>query len=258
MTDHLPVLDGPHAALALSLVVRRDEHTSGLSIRRRTAEVVVADASRVAVHISTDADDIATGRTVSWREAHMVAVDESSKTASQVPADRIRAVRQGAALRWPGPSARTSTRLGAAAVRTLARRRGSVADDPVTVVDSYIQLFKNQQRFTVFPRLFGPNFTHHFDFPGRGPGLDSFMSVGRDLLGAFTELHVDVLDLFGQGGLVVESNVVNARHTGTFAGVPATGRAVTWTEIHFYRVVDGRIVENWPTVDVEHLIGRLR
>lgn len=258
MTHEPLASDAPYDDLVRSLVDRRDEHTSGLAIRRRTAEVTLADALRVAVHISTDADDIATGRNISWREAHVATVDAPSRVASQVPVQRIRAERQGAALRWPGPSARRSTRLGATAVRTLARLTGSMSADPVTVVDRYVEMFKNQQQFSVFPRLFAAGFTHHFDFPGRGPGLDSFMSVGRDLLEAFTELHVDVLDLFGQGELVVESNVVQARHTGPFAGVPASGRAVTWTEIHFYRVVDGRIVENWPTVDVEHLIGELR
>ncbi len=81
--------------------------------------------------------------------------------------------------------------------------------------------------------------------------------MGRDLLGSFSELHVTVDDLLGHDDLVVESNTVRAVHSGAFAGVAATGRPVTWTEIHSYRVVAGRIAENWPTVDVERLVGSL-
>lgn len=47
-----------------------------------------------------------------------------------------------------------------------------------------MEKFKNQSRFVVFPTLFAPGFRDPFDFPGRGPGFESFMSVGRDLLGS--------------------------------------------------------------------------
>jgi predicted ester cyclase len=36
---------------------------------------------------------------------------------------------------------------------------------------------------------------------------------------------------------------------GNFAGMPATGRKATWTEIHVSRVRDGKVVEHWGVVD---------
>ena len=36
--------------------------------------------------------------------------------------------------------------------------------------------------------------------------------------------------------------------TGAFAGMPATGKRATWTEIHIGRVADGRVVEHWGLV----------
>ncbi|GEM_PF-606772 len=242
-----------------TLIDERGEHTRGLTILRRAADVALTAGSRGAVRLNTDARVEETGLELRWSEAYVVdtAGGALSVVKAQIPADRIAALRAGRPLRWPAPSARPSTRAIAGVIAQLARTGGPAAAEPVDVVARYIEEFKNQSRFTVFPKLFGPDFRHHFDFPGRGPGFESFMSVGRDLLGSFKELHVTVDDLFGEGELVVESNTVHAVHRGDFAGVAGTGRPVTWTEIHFYRVVAGRIVENWPTVDVERLVGSL-
>lgn len=194
-----------------------------------------------------------------WKEAYVLdtAGGATSVQSAQIHDGRVAAIRAGQPLLWPAPSVRPSTRLAAGAVRLLARTGGPAAATPVDVVARYVEQFKNQSRFAVFPALFAPGFRHHFDFPGRGPGFESFMSVGRDLLGSFSDVHVTVDDLFGQDELVVESNTVRAVLSRSFARVAATGRPVTWTEIHFYRVVDGRIVENWPHVDVERLVRSL-
>lgn len=247
------------SAAISALVDEGGEHTRGLTIRRRAADVVVTAGATVAVRLTTQARDDATGRDLRWSEAYVVDTARATRTvkATQIPVDRIAALRVGRPLRWPAPSARRSTRAVAGLIRQLARTGGPAAAEPVDVVARYVEEFKNQSRFGVFPQLFAPGFRHHFDFPGRGPGFESFMSVGRDLLGAFKDLHVTVDDLFAQGELVVESNTVHAVHRGAFAGVAGTGRPVTWTEIHLYRVVNGRIVENWPTVDVERLVGNL-
>ena len=36
---------------------------------------------------------------------------------------------------------------------------------------------------------------------------------------------------------------------GEFAGMPATGKHATWTEIHIGRVVNGRLTEHWGVID---------
>lgn len=40
-----------------------------------------------------------------------------------------------------------------------------------------------------------------------------------------------------------------AIHTGNLLGVPATGRRVRWDAPDLYRVVDGKIVEEWAGDD---------
>ncbi len=60
------------------------------------------------------------------------------------------------------------------------------------------------------------------------------------------------------GDLVVERSNVRATHTGTFQGVPPTGKQVTWTENYIYRVSQGKVVEMWSCGDllgIMHQIG---
>ena len=39
-------------------------------------------------------------------------------------------------------------------------------------------------------------------------------------------------------------------HQAEFLGIPATGKSATWTEIQFFRLQDGKVVEHWVDVDL--------
>ena len=38
-------------------------------------------------------------------------------------------------------------------------------------------------------------------------------------------------------------------HTGEFMGIPATGKRVSFTEIHIVRIANGKAVEHWGNQD---------
>ena len=46
-------------------------------------------------------------------------------------------------------------------------------------------------------------------------------------------------------------------HSGTFMGIPATGKRVTIKYMDFWKVVDGKIVENWVSVDFADVCTQL-
>jgi predicted ester cyclase len=50
---------------------------------------------------------------------------------------------------------------------------------------------------------------------------------------------------------------VTATSTGDFLGVQPTGKPVEWTEIHFFRIVDGRIAEHWANFDQLGILTQL-
>jgi predicted ester cyclase len=49
----------------------------------------------------------------------------------------------------------------------------------------------------------------------------------------------------------------HAIHSGTFMGIPATGKRVEIRYMDFWKVVDGKIVDNWVMVDFPHVLAQL-
>jgi predicted ester cyclase len=133
----------------------------------------------------------------------------------------------------------------------------SVTSD-TELVRTYVNRFKNQQKFAVFPRAFSRRFNHGFGYQGDPGGWASWVATGRTFLFGFPDVKVELQDLFEVEGLVVEHNLATGTHLGRFRNVEATGRVVTWREVHIYRCVDRRIVRNWPTVDVQGILQSLK
>jgi predicted ester cyclase len=48
-----------------------------------------------------------------------------------------------------------------------------------------------------------------------------------------------------------------ATHRGEFMGIPATGKRVEIRYMDFWKVVDGKIVDNWVMVDFPHVMAQL-
>ena len=74
---------------------------------------------------------------------------------------------------------------------------------------------------------------------------------------AFTgyEGHREVLAVDEENGLVTMHGYANCVHTGTFLGVPATGRTVRGSYMDIWRFQDGLLAENWVAFD---MVGLLR
>jgi predicted ester cyclase len=80
----------------------------------------------------------------------------------------------------------------------------------------------------------------------------------RDVEAAFPEYELI------PEGIVAERDVVAVRgqfkgvHRGTFAGIPATGRAVSAGLMIFYRLEGERIAEHWMQFDGASLVAQLQ
>lgn len=48
-----------------------------------------------------------------------------------------------------------------------------------------------------------------------------------------------------------------AVHSGTFMGIPPTGKRVEIRYMDFWRVKDGKIIDNWVMVDFPHVLAQL-
>ncbi|MGN1367459.1 MAG: ester cyclase [Aristaeellaceae bacterium] len=73
----------------------------------------------------------------------------------------------------------------------------------------------------------------------------------------FSDLTVQVLDIFGEKDMVATRVLFEGIHTGTCMGIPATGKRIQFEALEHFRVVDEKIVESWgywPDQEIERML----
>jgi steroid delta-isomerase-like uncharacterized protein len=66
---------------------------------------------------------------------------------------------------------------------------------------------------------------------------------------AFPDLRVTIDKIVAEGDLVAVRLIAEGTNTGSGNGLPATGKRVRTSGTTFFRIVDGKIVEEWATFD---------
>jgi hypothetical protein len=133
---------------------------------------------------------------------------------------------------------------------SLARGGKDMSDKNKIIVERYENEFKNKANYAIVDELFAP------DYKGWGLGpapinRDMLKALGQQVGGAFGDPTVKVTleDVLAAGDRVITRVSASGVHKGAFQGVPATNRPVKWSEIHIYRIKDGRIAESWSEVN---------
>ncbi len=97
---------------------------------------------------------------------------------------------------------------------------------------------------------------------GESPSLPTLDAAGfMDELSGFSSGFADgrftVDDVYLADDVITVRGTITGRHTGTFYGIPATGRDITFGAIAVHRVKDGVIVESWQMADRATLMEKL-
>jgi predicted ester cyclase len=124
------------------------------------------------------------------------------------------------------------------------------------VVREFTRVFKNEHNVDGITHLFHKDFTHHFRMP-LAAGLEGFQQVGRMMNGAFPDVVVTEEDLIAGGDEVVERSSAVATHKGSLMGEKPTAQRIHWTEIHIYRLQDGKIREHWVEMAMMELLQQI-
>ena len=121
----------------------------------------------------------------------------------------------------------------------------------------FVEEFKNNANHDIVDELFTTDFVHHLKDPGLPPGREGIKLLGQSIMAGFPDVQSTVEDLLADGNNVIERTTARATHTGEFNGIPATGKQVTWTEIHIYHLQGGKIKELWSEIDLLGLLVQL-
>lgn len=124
------------------------------------------------------------------------------------------------------------------------------------LIREHTRVFKNEHNVDGIDRLFAVDFRHHFAPPVR-PGIAGFKDIGRMMNAAFPDVVVREEDLIVTVDKVVERSSAVATHRGDFMGIAPTNKRIDWSEIHIYRIADGRIVEHWVEFALHRILQQL-
>ena len=114
-------------------------------------------------------------------------------------------------------------------------------------IREFTRIFKNEHNVEGVSHLFDPHFVHHFR-EALPAGFEGLRQVGIMMNSAFPDVVVTERDLIASGDKVVERSSAAATHKGPLMGVLPTNKRVEWSEIHIYRLKDGKIAEHWAEI----------
>jgi len=114
----------------------------------------------------------------------------------------------------------------------------------------------NQKRLDRIDELVSPDFVEHGSPPIEG--REGFRAFVRGLLEALPDFHFAVDDWLVDGDRVAARCSATGTHQGELFGFAPTGKRVSWTAIHIWRVVDGQLAERWSEADLLGIVEQLK
>jgi steroid delta-isomerase-like uncharacterized protein len=120
----------------------------------------------------------------------------------------------------------------------------------------YNEVF-NERRVDLVDRLAVEDYVEHDPFPGHRDGRADLRARVDLILAAMNPLRFEVQDLIAEGDRVVVRWVQQGTQSGTFMGLPPTGRQFTFAGIDIHRLRDGLMAEHWHVVDLFGLLQQL-
>jgi predicted SnoaL-like aldol condensation-catalyzing enzyme len=115
----------------------------------------------------------------------------------------------------------------------------------------------NKRNVNIIDELHAPDYVGHYaGIPGPIRGREALKHVFATYLAAFENQWTPEF-LIAEGDLVVVHDTGRIKHTGTFQGIPPTGKETTVTSTDIYRIVDGKIAEQWFEADFTGMMQQL-
>jgi steroid delta-isomerase-like uncharacterized protein len=126
------------------------------------------------------------------------------------------------------------------------------------VVRRFLDQVVNAGRLDLIDQLWAADLAWYGGSLGEIHGIDAFRTMlSADAAVAFTGMHLTAHEVIGQGEKVVVRFTNSGTHTGTFRGIPATGKHAAWLGIGIYTVRNGKIAEAWFAEDILGMLQQL-
>lgn len=123
--------------------------------------------------------------------------------------------------------------------------KGQSTEDNKKVILHYLLEIINDRKLDLLGEVFPEKFIRH----DLNDSTDHWMTVAdqkkrlSDLFDAFPDIHYTVGDIIAEGDKVVVRAVLQGTQKNTFMKIESSGNRVNLSEIIFYRLENGKIIE---------------
>jgi len=93
--------------------------------------------------------------------------------------------------------------------------------------------------------------------PGIPTGMEGAKAAHQIMLAGFPDYQTTIDDLFAEGDKVAARITMSGTNTGSFLGIPPTGKQVSFTGMYIARIENSKIVEHWGEEDGISLLQQL-
>ena len=125
------------------------------------------------------------------------------------------------------------------------------------VVRRYYEEVLNGRDPGVLDQLAVSDYDEHSPFPGQPNGIEGLKARAGALLAAFNPYVFTLHEVVAEGDTVVVRWNNTATHSGSFMGIPPSGRVLTISGIDVHRLRDGRMAEHWHVVEELQMLQQL-
>ncbi|MDR6805995.1 putative ester cyclase [Dyadobacter sp. BE34] len=110
-----------------------------------------------------------------------------------------------------------------------------------------------------FKELMDEQFVNRSAPEGMNNGPDGMIYFFNEILRpGMPDVHVTIHQQVAEADLVTTRKTIGGTHTGTFLGIPATGRAINIDVIDIVRVKDGKYFEHWGITSLPEILSQLQ
>ena len=113
----------------------------------------------------------------------------------------------------------------------------------------YFKAFATQDRAWLDANVAPTYIRQDTTLPFEVVGPDGVMTLGDVLLGAFSEIELDIQEVIAENDKVLVHLRFRGVHSGAFGDYAATGKRFDVMVLDFFRMENGIIAEQWPAID---------
>lgn len=124
------------------------------------------------------------------------------------------------------------------------------------IAEEYTNTVWNTKDLSVIDRLIHPDVIIHSPL-GDFQGAQAMKEVVRTWLKGFPDLQVKNELVISENDLVSIQWHVKATQKGEFKGRKPTGKHASYGGVTVYRVKNGKVVEYWAYIDMQHLLNQI-